>query len=220
MQFDLSNIGGPHDGAQVRYEGSDEAQIAVILIHGRGASADDILMLGREIAARSARRDALLVAPQASGSVWYPQRFIAPIEQNQPWLDSARAAIRRLIDTLVENDIRSDRIVLAGFSQGACLASDVAIQDPRRYGGVFALSGGLIGPPGTVFAPEGDLDGTPVLVGCSDIDPHIPLERVRETSDAFRRIGAAVDERIYPSMAHTVNDDEIEAMSAIVRAID
>lgn len=227
--FDLSAIDGPHRGQPVLREGPDAADTsdtvangataAMVLIHGRGARAQDILMLGRAIVAAADRRDVLLLAPQAAGATWYPERFIAPIENNQPWLDSARAAVSTLLEGLIDAGIPRHRIVLAGFSQGACLASDIAVSHEKPLGGVFVLSGGLIGPLGTRFAPAGSLQGTPVFVGCSDTDPHIPVERVHETTAAFRAVGAVVDERIYPGMPHTVNEDELAAMSAVLRAL-
>jgi len=223
--FDLSAIDGPHRGQPVLREGPDPggktsgATAAMVLIHGRGARAQDILMLGRAIVAAADRRDVLLLAPQAAGATWYPERFIAPVENNQPWLDSARAAVSTLLEGLIGAGMSRERIVLAGFSQGACLASDIAVSLEKPLGGVFVLSGGLIGPLGTRFAPTGSLPGTPVFVGCSDTDPHIPVERVHETTAAFRAVGAVVDERIYPGMPHTVNEDELTAMSAVLRAL-
>lgn len=223
--FDLNDIAGPHRGQPVIREGPDPgrskagATAAMVLIHGRGARAQDILMLGRALVAAADRRDVLLLAPQAAGSTWYPERFIAPIEKNQPWLDSARAAISSLVNSLIRGGTPPGRIVLAGFSQGACLASDFAVERDAPLGGVFVLSGGLIGPLGTTFAPTGSLPGTRVFIGCSDRDPHIPVERVHETTAAFEATGAAVEERIYPGVLHTVNEDELAAMSAILRGL-
>lgn len=219
--FDLSHIDGPHRGQAVLREGPapNSAGVVMILIHGRGAGARDILMLGRQIAAGAERRDVLFLAPQASGSSWYPERCIAPIENNQPWLDSARTVISTLIETLINAGVSQQRIVIAGFSQGACLVSDNAVGRSDRLGGVCVLSGGLIGPPGTRFETTGSLGETPVFIGCSDVDPHIPLDRVHETAKAFEATGATVDKRIYPGMPHTVNGDELTAMSDILRSL-
>lgn len=219
--FDLSGIGGPHDGQPVITEGPDPSRAAgaLILIHGRGAGAQDILGLGREVTGALGRRDMLLFAPHAMRSTWYPNRFMEPVATNQPWLDSARAALRFLVDHVTAGGMSPEKVFLLGFSQGACLAADTAARHPRRYGGIFVLSGGLIGPAGTAFDFAGDLEGTPVLIGCSDMDPHIPLERVRETSKALRNLGAAADERIYPGMGHTVNADELKAIVETIQSV-
>lgn len=229
--FDLSGIEGPHGGQPVITEGPDptKAAAALILIHGRGAGAQDILGLGREVAGALGRRDLLLLAPHAMRATWYPNRFMEPEETNQPWLDSARQAVRYLIDHVVTGGISPDRVFLLGFSQGACLVADTAFNNPRRYGGLFILSGGLIGPPDTVFShatggntSSGDrtLDGTPAFVGCSDVDAHIPLSRVQETSRELKNLGARVDERIYPGMGHTVNSDELAAIVECMRVLE
>jgi phospholipase/carboxylesterase len=161
------------------------------------------------------------LAPQAARNTWYPRSFMDPIESNEPWLSSALATVEYVCERVAEAGIDPERTVLLGFSQGACLASEFAVRNARRYGGVVAFSGGLIGPEGTTFDYEGSLDGTPVFVGCSDRDPHIPLERVHETTAAFESVDADVDERIYEGMGHTVNEDELEAAADIVgRAVD
>jgi len=183
----------------------------MILVHGRGASAEDMLGLARELPFD----DVSYLAPQAAGHTWYPHSFLAPLDANEPGLGSALRVVSRLIDSL---NVESPRIALLGFSQGACLALEYAARHARRYAGVFGLSGGLIGPPGTPRDYEGSFNGTPVLLGCSDVDPHIPLERVRESADVFRRLRATVDERIYEGMGHTVNDDEIAAIGRALAA--
>jgi predicted esterase len=204
----------PHTGQPVLRAGPApaDARLAAILLHGRGAAARDILGLSREFNAVGV----MYLAPEASGQTWYPYSFLAPIEQNEPGITSGLRVIARLLQELEQQGIPADRVVLMGFSQGACLASEFAARHARRYAGVVALSGGLIGPPGTPRNYEGSFDGTPVFLGCSDSDPHIPLERVNESSAAFRRMGATVDERIYPRMGHTVNRDEIEAIDALL----
>jgi predicted esterase len=204
----------PHAGQPVLRAGPApaEARLAAILLHGRGASAEDILGLAGEFRAS----DVAYLAPQAAGQTWYPYSFLAPIEQNEPGLGSALRVVSTLLLDLEQQGVPADRVVLMGFSQGACLASEFAARHARRYAGVVALSGGLIGPPGIPRTYGGSLDGTPAFLGCSDSDPHIPLERVRESSEVFRRMGATVDERIYPRMGHTVNRDEIAAIDALL----
>ena len=177
----------------------------VIMIHGRNASPNNILDLVPAID----HPQVTYLAPGAAGGTWYPLGFMAPIEQNEPGISSAIAVIHGLVDDAVAAGIPAERIVLLGFSQGACLASTAAQRRPARYGGVIVYSGGLIGPPGTVWEERGTLGGTPVFLGCSDRDPHIPEERVRASASLFERMGAAVTLRIYPDMGHTVNDDEL-----------
>jgi predicted esterase len=181
-------------------------------VHGRGASAEDILGLARELSPA----DVAYLAPQAAGGTWYPYSFLAPIERNEPSLGSALRLIARLLDGLREQGLDSERVALMGFSQGACLSLEFAARHARRYAAVAALSGGLIGPPGTPRAYGGAFDGTPVFLGCSDVDPHIPRERVAESAAVLTGMGAQVDERIYRGMGHTVNRDELEAVDALL----
>lgn len=189
-----------------------KARLAAVLLHGRGASAEDILGLSREWRIQ----DIAYLAPQASGSTWYPYSFLAPLEQNEPGISSGLRVLSRLLRDLGAQGIPSGRVALIGFSQGACLTLEFAARHPRRYAAIVAFSGGLIGPPGTPREYEGSFDGTPVFIGCSDVDTHIPVERVRESSAVFRRMGAVVDERIYPRMGHTVNRDELDAVERLL----
>jgi predicted esterase len=156
------------------------------------------------------------LAPQAAGHTWYPYSFLSPIEQNQPGITSAMGVLSRLVEEFGRHGLGPERVGFLGFSQGACLSLEFAARHARRYAGVFGLSGGLIGPPGTARNYDGAFEGTPVFLGCSDIDPHIPLARVHESAEVFRRMGASVDERIYPQMGHTVNEEEIETVRAIL----
>ena len=158
------------------------------------------------------------LAPQAAGNTWYPYSFLAPLEANEPFLGSALRAVGSVVEAVAEAGIPPERTVLLGFSQGACLAAEFAARNARRYGGLVILSGGLIGtstiegaasPDDKEFDYAGGFDGTPVLLGCSDIDPHIPSARVRRTTEVLSSMGAEVTERIYPGMGHTVNEDEI-----------
>jgi predicted esterase len=185
------------------------------MVHGRGATAESILELRRELAAP----DLAYVAPQAAGYTWYPYSFLAPMERNEPGLSSGLARIGEVLAELEAAGIPPERTFLLGFSQGACLTLEFAARNAKRYGGVFGLSGGLIGPPGTPRDYPGSFAGTPVFLGCSDRDPHIPRERVDETAEVLRRMGAEVTERIYPAMGHTVNLDEVEFVKALMTPV-
>jgi predicted esterase len=190
----------------------ESAKAALILVHGRGATAESMMPLAEAFG----RDDIAFLAPKASGNVWYPQTFLAPLAANEPWLSSALAVIGTLIDQLGRDGFGPERIGLLGFSQGACLSAEYAARNARRYGCIAVLSGGLIGPPGTPRDYPGSLAGTPVFLGCSDVDFHIPLERVQESAKVLSALGADVDERIYPGMDHTVNADEIQAVRALL----
>lgn len=204
----------PHEQIDVHERGDalENAAAAVLLLHGRGARAEGILQLANRL---EIPRVAYL-APQARRRTWYPYSFMAPIDANEPFLTSALRAVGGVVDRIHGSGLPDERIVLAGFSQGACLALEYAARNPTRYGGVVAFSGGLIGPEDHVFDYEGSLDETPVFLGCSDQDPHIPLSRVQETAQIFEALDAAVTERIYPEMGHTVNDDEISYMRGLL----
>jgi predicted esterase len=190
-----------------------EARLGAILIHGRGASAEDILGLAHEIALP----DIAYLAPQAAGRTWYPYTFLSPIAQNEPNLSSALGVIDGLVQQLGDQGLPPARVVVIGFSQGACLTLEYAARHPRRYAALAGFSGGLVGPPGTPRDYPGSFEGAPVFIGCSDVDQHIPVERVRESAEVYRRMGANVDERIYPRMGHTINQDELDAVRALLR---
>ncbi len=159
------------------------------------------------------------LAPQAKGNTWYPYSFLAPREQNEPGISSGLQAISAIFGQLNDSGIPTERIVLAGFSQGACLASEFVATHPVRYGGLLVFSGGLIGPQDAPLSHEGDLQGTPAFVGCSDVDFHIPLERVEETATILRDMGADVTKRIYPGMAHTIIQDEIKEARRVMESL-
>ena len=192
----------------------ERARGAMILVHGRGASAADIMTIAAEVMLPGVA----YLAPQAAGSAWYPYPFTAPLEANEPYLSSALQVLSLLV-AKVEATVPAGRLVLLGFSQGACLALEFAARNARSYGGVVGLSGGLIGPDGTPRDYPGDFQRTSVFLGCSDVDPHIPKERVIETGAVFERMGADVTVRLYPGMGHTVSPDEIEAVRAIVKGV-
>lgn len=205
---------GPHAGRPVLTVGAPlpEAAGALVLVHGRGGSAEDMLGLAEHLdAARCA-----VFAPSAAGSTWYPYSFMSPVERNQPHLDSALALLDGVVETVRQGGVPLERLMMVGFSQGGCLAVHYCHTRPARYGGAAALSGGLIGPPDTDFGDHGSLDGTPVFLGCSDQDPHIPETRVHETAAALRAQDARVDTRIYPGMGHTVNRDELDALQTLI----
>jgi predicted esterase len=204
----------PHAGQPLLRQGLplERARLAVIVVHGRGGSAEDMLGLAAELRTN----DVSYLAPQAAGHTWYPYSFLAPLEQNQPGLDSALGVLASLLDTIAAAGVTTDRVALLGFSQGACLSLEFAARHARRYSAVIGLSGGVIGPPGTPRTYTGSFAGTRVFLGCSDIDAHIPVERVHETADVYRQLGATVDERIYPGMGHTINRDELDAVRALL----
>lgn len=208
---------GPHQGQPLAWAGKPvkEAAAAMVMVHGRGATAESILELRREFAAP----DLAYVAPQAVGYTWYPYSFLAPMEENEPGLSSGLVRIGEVLAELEAAGIPPERTFLLGFSQGACLTLEFAARNAKRYGGVFGLSGGLIGPPGTPRDYPGSFAGTPVFLGCSDRDPHVPRERVDETAEVLRRMGAEVTERIYPAMGHTVNLDEVEFVKALMTPV-
>jgi predicted esterase len=203
----------PHAGQPVLVAGrpEDRASAAAILVHGRGASAKDILLLAAELE----QPELAYLAPQAAGSSWYPRSFLAPIELNEPGLSSGLSVLAGLVDRLGDSGIPAEHILLVGFSQGACLTLEFVARNAQRYGGVAGLTGGLIGPPGTARDYAGDLAETPIFLGSGDPDPHVPWERVAESADVFARMGAEVDLRRYPGMPHTISADEIEAVRTL-----
>ena len=197
----------PHQGQPIVHAGVPlkQSRAVVIMLHGRGASPQDILELQPYLSGPGVS----YLAPAAAGPTWYPYSFLSPLDRNEPSLTSALEIVGELVADVEAQGVPRARVVLLGFSQGACLASEYAVRHPARYGAVIAFSGGLIGPPGTIWERTGSFDGTPVFLGCSDIDPHIPLARVNESADVFSRMGAEVIKKIYPGMGHTVSEDEI-----------
>src|SRR6266849_2415079 len=208
-------MAGPHQGQSVLEAGErlDRARAAMILVHGRGASAADIMTIAGEVMVPGVA----YLAPQAAGSAWYPNPFTAPLEDNEPYLSSALELLSSVLSR-VEAKVSAEKVVLLGFSQGACLTLEFAARHARRYGGVVGLSGGLIGPDGTPRDYPGGFGATPVFLGCSDVDPHIRKDRVIEAADVFTRLGARATMRLYPGMGHTVNQDEIDAVREMIEA--
>ena len=197
----------PHEGQPVAEAGVPLGQgpAAVIMVHGRNATPANIL----DLAARLARPHLTYLAPAAAGHTWYPHSFMADIASNEPGISSGIAVLDSLVARVERAGVPRSRIVLIGFSQGACLASEFALRHASRYGGLAIFSGGAIGPAGTAWEVDGHFGGTPVFLGCSDQDAHVPASRVRETAELFNRLGAVVTLRIYPGMGHLVSDDEI-----------
>jgi len=208
---------GPHQDQPLVTDGAPlpEAAAAVVFVHGRGATARSIIAMGEEFD----RTDAAYLAPQAADNTWYPNSFLAPVERNEPGRSSGLAAVGSAIDHATDAGIDTEQVLVLGFSQGACLASEFVAHNPTRYGGLVALSGGLIGRYLDPEEYEGDLDGTPAFFGCSDSDPHIPEERVVETADIFEDLNAAVTTRLYPNMGHGVNQDELDHVRGMVDAL-
>jgi predicted esterase len=190
-----------------------DARLTLVLVHGRGGTAAGMLDLTSLLEVE----DVAFVAPAAAGQTWYPLSFLAPIPQNEPYLGSALRVLDRVVASLESTGVSAERIGWIGFSQGACLTLEFVARHARRYALVAGLSGGVIGPPGTPRDYDGSLDGTPVFLGCSDIDAHIPLERVHETTRVYRALGASVDERIYPGMGHLVSPDEIKTVKELLK---
>ncbi len=191
------------------------ARAVALMVHGRGGSARDIIGLGAAFAAP----DVAYVAPEARSGSWYPASFMAPIAQNEPYLSEALGTLARVVEDLEQQGVPAERIVLLGFSQGACLVLEFAARNARRYGGVVGLSGGLIGPEGTPRTYAGSLSETPVFLGCSDVDFHIPVTRVRESTAVLRKLGGDMTEIIYPGMGHTIVQDEVEHVKRMLGKI-
>jgi len=207
----------PHQGQSVGTAGTPlgESHAVMIMVHGRNAAPHNIL----DVCQVLDRPAFTYLAPAAAGNTWYPFSFMAETERNEPGITSGLHVLDELVNSVVARGIRPEHIILLGFSQGACLAGEFAVRHAQRFGGVVMYSGGLIGPPGTTWDYPGDFDGTPVLLGCSDIDSHVPKERVEESAAVFERMGASVDKRIYPGMGHTVNVEEIRLTQRMMDAI-
>ena len=200
-------IGQPHAGQPVVEAGAPlgQGRAVVIMVHGRGAAPANIL----DLLPRLDRPNLTYLAPTAANRTWYPNSFLTDIAGNEPGLSSALGVLAALVERVEASGVPRARVVLLGFSQGACLVSEFAVRHAARFGGVVAFSGGAIGPAGTRWNYPGRFDGTPVFLGCSDVDAHVPEARVSETADLFTGMGAAVTTRIYPGMGHLINDDEI-----------
>ena len=206
---------GLHQGQPVLAAGEplDRARAVMVMVHGRGATAQDILKVADELA----QPGFAYLAPQAAGNTWYPNSFLAPIPSNEPGLSSGLAAIADVLTQVSKTGTPPERTMLLGFSQGACLTLEFVARHARRYGGVAGLSGGLIGPDGTPRDYVGTLAGTPILLGCSDVDPHIPKGRVQHTAEVLRQLDGDVTMRLYPNMGHAINQDELDFIRGMMR---
>lgn len=204
----------PHYGQPVLTTGASlaNATCAMIMIHGRGGSADDILAMSNHFT----KPDVAYFAPQARNFTWYPHRFIMPRTSNEPFLSSAQKIIAELITHINQSGVPTHKIMLIGFSQGACMVLEYAARNTQRYGAVFGLSGGLIGAEGELVGYAGSLSQTPIFLGCSDIDDHIPIERVHESAEILTTLGASITKRIYPNMGHTINQDELDFIKSVM----
>jgi phospholipase/carboxylesterase len=212
-----SNADDPHRDQPILQRGAalDSAKGAVVLLHGRGASAEEILGLAQDFELP----DLAYLAPEAAEHTWYPYSFLSPIEQNQPWLDSALKLVGETVERATTAGIERQKVAIVGFSQGACLATEFVVRNATRYGGLVAFTGGLIGPPGAKFAYSGDLASTLSFLGAGDRDPHVPWKRVEESAAVLSDLGAAVTLRRYPGLPHTINQDEIDHAKIILRRI-
>jgi phospholipase/carboxylesterase len=213
---------GPHQGQPILVAGEplegdplEQTHVAMILLHGRGATAASMLKL----AAQWNQPDFTYLAPQAAGNSWYPNSFLAPLASNEPFLSSALTLVEDVLERIAQAGIPPERTMLCGFSQGACLALEFAIRHARRYGGVVGLSGGLMGLDDTPRNYVGSLAGTPVFLGYGDLDPHIPQERVRLSDEVLRRLGGEVTMRLYRGMGHTINEDEMEMVRQMMGSL-
>jgi phospholipase/carboxylesterase len=210
----------PHAGSPVLHSGValEQASHALILLHGRGASAEDILTLGGALASKLTTPELALIAPQAADSSWYPYSFLAPRAQNEPWLSSALRLVGSLVEGCMAHGIGAERVAICAFSQGACLATEFVASNPRRYGALIAYTGGLIGPPGSDLRHSGSLEGMPALFSSGDPDPHVPWQRVEESAAVLREMGAKVEVMRHEGRPHTVAPSEIRAAQAMLQA--
>jgi len=208
---------GPHQDQPLVTAGAplDAAEAALVLVHGRGATAQSIVQMADEFH----KHGVVYFAPQAARNTWYPNAFTAPVESNEPGRSSGLQAIDDAVTEANDAGIPTERVMILGFSQGACLASEYVARNPRRYGGLAVLSGGLIGESVDPSDYEGDLDGTPVFLGCSDVDPHIPEKRVHESTEIFEQLNADATKRLYEGMGHGINQDEIDHVSRMVTSL-
>ncbi len=207
----------PHAGGSVLHAGAPFAEAAgvVILLHGRGATAEDILSVADALEADSLA----YLAPQAAGYAWYPNSFLAERESNEPYLSSALKKVESVVQIALDAGFAREKIVIAGFSQGACLSTEFVATRPARYAGMIAWTGGLIGPLGSDVSHTGELAGTPALLLSGDPDPHVPWSRVEESARVLTSMGASVTTKRYPGKPHSVSADEIALARALVQSV-
>jgi len=220
MKMNITAV-DPHADQPVLAKGArvSEAQCVMVLLHGRGASAESILSLSGAFEQSAPAKSLAFVAPQAAHSTWYPNSFLAPRPTNEPWLTSALAKVESVVAGLAGAGISRNRILLCGFSQGACLATEFAASRPGRYAGLIAFTGGLIGPPGSDLAHPGKLAGTPALLLSGDPDPHVPWTRVKESAAILEEMGAEVIAERFPGRPHTISGEELRMAQALVNRV-
>ncbi len=213
----VKTVQGPHQGQPtlIRGERLSQARAAMLMVHGRGATAEDILSLAGELN----QPGFAYLAPQAASNTWYPNRFLAPLAENEPWLSSALSFVGDIYSQIINAGLPPERVMLLGFSQGACLTLEFSARNARRHGGIVGLSGALIGPDDAPRDYKGSLEATPVFLGCSDVDFHVPKERVDQTAEVLRRLGGEVTKRLYPNMDHSVNLDEINFVRGMMQSL-
>jgi len=213
----VKTVQGPHQGQPtlIRGERLSQARAAMLMVHGRGATAEDILSLAGELN----QAGFAYLAPQAAGNTWYPNRFLVPLDENEPWLSSALSFVGDIYSQIINAGLPPERVMLLGFSQGACLTLEFSARNARRHGGIVGLSGALIGPDDAPRDYNGSLEATPVFLGCSDVDFHVPKERVDQTAEVLRRLGGEVTKRLYPNMDHSVNLDEINFVRGMMQSL-
>jgi len=213
----VKTVQGPHQGQPtlIRGERLSQARAAMLMVHGRGATAEDILSLAGELN----QPGFAYLAPQAAGNTWYPNRFLVPLDENEPWLSSALSFVGDIYSQIINAGLPPERVMLLGFSQGACLTLEFSARNARRHGGIVGLSGALIGPDDAPRDYKGSLEATPVFLGCSDVDFHVPKERVDQTAEVLRRLGGEVTKRLYPNMDHSVNLDEINFVRGMMQSL-
>lgn len=213
----VKTVQGPHQGQPtlIRGERLSQARAAMLMVHGRGATAEDILSLAGELN----QAGFAYLAPQAAGNTWYPNRFLVPLDENEPWLSSALSFVGDIYSQIINAGLPPERVMLLGFSQGACLTLEFSARNARRHGGIVGLSGALIGPDDAPRDYKGSLEATPVFLGCSDVDFHVPKERVDQTAEVLRRLGGEVTKRLYPNMDHSVNLDEINFVRGMMQSL-
>lgn len=207
----------PHQGQPIETAGASPqaAEAAVIMLHGRGATAQSILSLSDEFD----HPGVMYLAPQAARNTWYPRSGYAPFEDNEPWFSSALDCVSNALEKAAAAGIPPERTLFLGFSQGGCLVSEFVVRNARHYGGLVVLSGSLLGPDRTQSDYDGSLDGMPVFFGCSDDDPYVPVERIRDSARVFSQLDGEVTDRLYEGLGHTINDDEIQMITTFIEHI-
>ncbi len=203
-----------HEDQPLLHSGSpvDKASAALIMLHGRDGAAENMLSIARQLRATKLA----VLAPSAAEARWFPYSSLVPFQQNEPDLSSAISVVHSLVQEAELSGVPTERIFLFGFSQGGSIILEYAARHPRKYGGIVGLSAGLIGPPGTTWESDQTFSGTPVFLGCSDVDPQVPRSRVEESAEAFTALGARAFLKFYPGMGHTINGEEIKALHQII----